>query len=420
MKPLIPASSSLRRLSIRARMVLAMLAVAALLIPVVILSVFYIRSLNTVTSRIVNQGIELVQTGNRIPLEFARARRHYENFVRTRDSAEYWQAQAALSRIGGLVARSRLLEPALAPFLDSIARCLESFRQTAGLEFTRPATDTVTPPGQSSNGAILILEPSLPSALAAPLETRIRQLNAAIVEQSDSTLALASRIIALHQLRGQQLSAWGQRNIVTALLITVAVLIWLVIILPQQIVLPVKRIANALRRAEQGDLTTRINVPTKDEIGSLARQLNRLFARLREFDNRKTERIQLLERRFRLLAGDISEGVLVVDRTPKLLYANPPMEPLLGCRASDATGHNLSEFPRLAALAQSLEETLAGASGHQECEILPGLPFSAICIEALRDASGSISGALIVITNPTAPDSDKTDTTPEEQTDNPA
>lgn len=400
-------------------MVIAMLAVAALLIPVVVLSVFYIRSLNTVTSRIVNQGIELVQTGNRIPLEFARARRHYENFVRTRDSAEYWQAQAALSRIGGLVARSRLLEPALAPFLDSIARCLEGFRQTAGLEFTRPVTDT-TPPSQSSNGAILILEPSLPSTLAAPVETRIRQLNAAIVEQSDSTLALASRIIALHQLRGQQLSAWGQRNIVTALLITVAVLIWLVIVLPQQIVLPVKRIANALRRAEQGDLTTRINVPTNDEIGSLARQLNRLFARLREFDNRKTERIQLLERRFRLLAGDISEGVLVVDRTPKLLYANPPTEPLLGCRASDAIGRNLSEFPRLAALAQSLEETLAGASGHQECEILPGLPFSAICIEALRDASGSISGALIVITNPTAPDSDKTDTTPEEQTDNPA
>lgn len=400
---------AIRGISIRARMVLAMLSVAGLLIPVVVISVFYIRSLNSVTYRIVNEGIELVEAGNRIPLEFAHARRSHEGFARTGDSADYWVAQSALSRIGVLVARSRLIEPSLAPHLDSIARCVAAFRLLAGLEFGhRPTAAGLTPMSDSALlepptlGATLLEEPHIRTALSPVVEARVRELNVAIVARSDSALLLAQQVIDRHRRRGQQLSAWGQRNIVTALLITIALLIWLVTDLPRRAVLPVKRIANALRRVEDGDLSARISIAGNDEIGRLARRLNRLFARLREFDERKTERIQMLERRFRLLTNDISEGVIVFDRTPRVIFANAPMEHFLGCRAPDAAGHALQEFPKLAFLAETLEETLAGASGHQECDILPGLPGAAVCIEALRDASGSVAGALVVMLNPTA------------------
>jgi PAS domain-containing protein len=389
-------------------MVLAMLSVAALLIPVVLISVFYIRSLNATASRIVNEGIELVEAGNRIPLEFARARRSYENFARAGDSADYWVAQAALSRIGVLIARSRLIEPALAPHLDSVARCIAGFRILAGLEFGRAQQRGIEPQPDSARfepptvGSTLLEEPGPRSALSPAAEARLREINVAIVARSDSALGIAQQLIDRHRRRGQQLSAWGQRNIITALLITIALLAWLVTALPRRAVLPVKRIANALRRAEGGDLSGRISVTGNDEIASLARRLNRLFARLREFDDRKSERIQLLERRFRTLANDISEGVILFDRTPKILFANAPMEHFLGTRAADAAGHALEEFPRLAFLADALEETLAGASGHQECDILPGLPGAAVCIEAMRDASGSVAGALVVMLNPAA------------------
>jgi len=143
-----------------------------------------------------------------------------------------------------------------------------------------------------------------------------------------------------------------------------------------------------------------VTVHGRDELDQLARQLNRVFTRLRENDDRKTNYIRLLEHRFRLLAADISEGVLVFDHTPNLVFANTAVEALLGRPISESRGHALAEFPTLQFLRDPVEDTLSGASGHQECGILPGLPSSAVCIEALRDTTGSVVAALVVITNP--------------------
>jgi nitrogen fixation/metabolism regulation signal transduction histidine kinase len=165
-----------------------------------------------------------------------------------------------------------------------------------------------------------------------------------------------------------------------------------------------KRISNALGRAERGELDVHVTVHGRDELDQLARQFNRVLARLREVDSRKTGHIQLLEHRFGLLAADIAEGVLLVDRTPSLVFANAAVETLLGVSASEARGHALAEFPGLQFLRDTIEDALSGVGSHQECGILPGLPSSAVCIEALRDNTGTVVAALVVITNPQAPE----------------
>ncbi|MEO0078306.1 MAG: PAS domain-containing protein, partial [candidate division WOR-3 bacterium] len=106
----------------------------------------------------------------------------------------------------------------------------------------------------------------------------------------------------------------------------------------------------------------------------------------------------------RLLADDLPEGVLVVDRVPKITFANSAIAPLLGRPANEAIGHDISEFPLLQFLREPLERTLAGAASHRECELIPSMPGSAVCIEALRDPSGSVVGALVIVTNPVAPE----------------
>jgi len=138
-------------------------------------------------------------------------------------------------------------------------------------------------------------------------------------------------------------------------------------------------------------------------LGELARQLNRTFARLREFDERKADRILRLERRFRLLANDIGEGVLLVDQEPKVLFSNPAIEPLLGTPVQEASGRRVAEIRNLDFLSESLGWVLSGAVGSQTCEIPPELPGSVVCIEALRDRTGRITGALLVITSPAPP-----------------
>ena len=373
----------LTRGSVRGRTALAMLLSAALLIPVIVLCVFYINQLDRTARGIVNQDVELIRTGDRISLTFLRAQQHEAAFARSGDSTSLLAARLDFELVDSLCRLGAALGPELAARFDTIRARSLTFQ--------------------------LLKE-------KAYLTPEIRSIQSAVTVEADSIIAFAIRRTGRSQERAARLAAWGQRNILTALLVVIVALVWLIIALPARIVLPVKRIANALNRAEQGEFDVRVNAGTSDELGRLAHQINRVFARLREVDERKVDRILLLERRFKLLAADIAEGVLVFDRISNLVFANAASEPLVGQPPTEATGRSLNDFPQLEFLREPLENTLAGAAAHQECGILPGLPGSAVCLEALRDSTGSVIAALVVITNPTAPEPTSSEEPPENPT----
>jgi nitrogen fixation/metabolism regulation signal transduction histidine kinase len=418
---------------IRTRIALSMLLSSALVAPVVVLSLFYITQMNRILGRVINVDVELARLSDRITLTFLDARRDEKNFLLYRDSVYLASARSGADKVIALCSDGRGLDRALAPTFDSIAGDISVYRQQldtlaallspetgAGysqglarlraehqrlLELAAATADAALRDSALTAADWLAVRADVPVSglLGRLLNEQVRATEERLGARAGSIGEYAAARTRESQLRAQRLSTWGQRNIATALILVLVALIWLVISLPRNLVLPLKRIANALGRAERGELDVRVTVQGRDELDQLARQVNRVFARLREVDGRKTGHIQLLELRFRVLAADIAEGVLVFDRTPNVVFANAAVEPLLGSPASEARGHALSEFPNLAFLADPVEDTLSGASGHQECDILPGLPFSAVCIEALRDNTGSVAGALVIITNPAPP-----------------
>lgn len=419
-------------ISIRARMALGMLMAAALLVPVVSIAVFYIREMNDAAGRIAGQDIELMQTSDRIPVAFLEARRSEKNFLLFRDSTYLVESRVHLDRIKELCDHGRTLAPemaerfniistttaAYAALTESLVRLTSNgLSQTPNLEALRrqhqrlldaaaAAADTALRDSllaTASRIAAGINPPVASGRVGQALNDSMRILQDLLTAQTDSIALYARDQAYRHQQRARQLAAWGQRNIITASMVVLVVLIWLLVTLPRRAVLPIKRITNAVRRMEKGDLDVRVTLRTKDELGELARHLNLALARLREFDERKTSRIRYLERRFRLLSQDISEGVLIVDKVPNVVTANAAMEPLLGCPAADAVGRRLRSFSNLKFLYEPLESVLAGATGTQTCEIPAELPGSAVCIEAMRDKAGTVTGALVVVTNPTPP-----------------
>lgn len=421
--------------SIRGRIALGMFVAAALVTPVVLLSLYYIGQMNSTVQRMVSVDIELLRIGDQVSLNFLQARRNEKNFLIYEDSAYLTGSREALRRIPQLCRRGARLDPALGPLFDTIsaqtrvyAALLDSL---ASLPAEQPGSayradwarlrtrhqlllDMADATLDSARQDSLLTEATqLASELVLPLRggplgriinDHIRTTEDVITSHADSITTHANQRMADNLGRVRRLSAWSQRNIITTLLVVLVIVIWLVARLPRHIVLPIKRIANALTRAEQGDLDVRITVDARDELGQLARQLNRAFANLRDFDERKVERLLLLERRFKLLGADVAEGVLVFDRKPNVIFANAAVEPLLGRPAAESVGHALAEFPLLASLVEPLERTLAGDSSRQECDILPGLPASAVCIEALTDSTGTVQAALVVITNPQTPE----------------
>jgi len=412
-----------RGLSIRGRMALSMLIAAALVAPVVLLAAFYIRSMNLAVNRIVNQDIEAMRLADRIAVAVARAKRDERGLVLSSDTSYLSSARVALEQASALADSGRRLDPSLAgrfakvaglavayrTLLDSIARLPASALRRVVLpspEQLRRTYDELlkaaaAAPNARARDSILAVAVNLSPSVVPTGRTLADSMTSVLVSltaETDTVTNHARASILTHQLRSRQLAAWGQRNIVTALLVVLVILVWLVVRLPNQTVLPIRRIINGLRRTEEGDLDVSIKLRSRDELGELARQLNRTFARLREFDERKTDHILRLERRFKLLANDVAEGVLVVDQEPKVLFANQAMEPLLGMSVHEASGRKASEIPNLSFLDEPLGWVLAGAAGSQTCEIPPELPGSVVCIEALRDKTGRITGAMLIIT----------------------
>ncbi len=428
--------------TIRGRIAAGMFLAALLVLPAVIVALVYLGRMNAVVQQIVDSDLELVRLGDRITLTFVQARRNEKNFLLYRDSAYLAGSRASLAQVALLCGRGVRLAPDFAPLfraivsdavvyqaqLDTlIARSRTEFSDAALRDFARLRTqhqlllDMVDVSEDSTvRDSLLRAADELIARMSGPtdgllgrlLNERILRIEERIRARTDSVVQHAVERTRENQRRARQLSAWGQRNIVTVLLLVVISLVWLVVTLPNRLVIPVKRIANAFVRAEQGDLDVHIPLTTNDELGRLARQLNRVFARLREFDELKTQRIFALERRFRLLANDIAEGVMVIDRTPRVVFVNAAAASLLGRPPDEATGHALAEFPSLGPLRETIEHTLAGATGHRECELVPSLPGAVVCIEALRDKSGNVVGALLVITGPVAPE--PTEAEPEE------
>jgi nitrogen fixation/metabolism regulation signal transduction histidine kinase len=418
---------------IQTRIALSMLLSAALLAPVVVVSLFYLGRMSGALNRVIETDVELMRLGDRITLTFLDARRSEKNYLLYSDSCYLAAARASADEVVTLCDQGRALERELKPVFDSLLADVAVYRLQldtivallggeAGAGYTQALArlraehqrlleaaaateDSLARDSALTAADLLAARADLPVAglLGRILNEQVRATEARVVDGARTVSDYAAGRTRDSQRQARQFSTWGQRNVATALLLVAVALIWAVTALPRNIVLPLKRIANALGRAERGELDVRVTVHGRDELDQLARQLNRVFSRLRESDSRKTSHIQQLERRFRLLAADIAEGVLVFDRTPNLLYANAAVESLLGRPAADARGYPLSDFPGLSFLREAVEDTLSDASGHQECDVLPGLPSSAVCIEALRDSAGAIVGALVVITNPAPP-----------------
>ncbi|MBN2466352.1 HAMP domain-containing protein [candidate division WOR-3 bacterium] len=418
---------------IQTRIMLAMLLSSALVAPVIILSLFYISQINHLLDRIVNVDVELIRLADDVTVTFLDARRSEKNFLLYRDTAYLAAARTGAYRVDTICTRGRAIDSDVSPLFDSISQDIGRYRRQLDtlaallgpganiaypqallrlrnehqrlLDLAEATTDSLRRDSALAAAERLSAERELPvtGLIGRVLNEQLRATETRVTFHAAAIGTYAATRTGESRDRAQQLSVWGQRNIATVLLLVLVALVWVVVSMPRGLVLPLKRIANALGRAERGDLSARIKVRGRDELDQLARQLNRVFTRIRENDDRKTSYIQLLEQRFRLLAADIAEGVLVFDRTPNLVYANAAVESLLGRPVSEARGHALAEFPGLAFLADPVEDTLSGSSAHQECGILPGLPSSAVCIEVLRDNTGAVAGALVVITNPQPP-----------------
>lgn len=146
----------------------------------------------------------------------------------------------------------------------------------------------------------------------------------------DDLLRINQDAMVRAQRRAERQASAASR---ATLLLSVALLVLGVfysVNLSERLAAPLRRLTDAARRVGEGDLDQEIRVRTSDEVEVLAREFNRMTARLREYRERDAARLQVAEQQAEAAMSSLYEPVIVTGSDGEVVSLNPAAEHLFG------------------------------------------------------------------------------------------
>ncbi len=175
------------------------------------------------------------------------------------------------------------------------------------------------------------------------------------VEFNGETIGSVHVGISLQQIRSAHRTA--QRSGAVVSLLTFIIGMSVVAIVSVFVTAPLRRMVGTAERIAEGDLSHRVNIASKDEVGQLADAFNTMVMRLQttqqelQHANRylelrvegRTKSLRESEERFRLLYDAAFEGIGIVENGV-VLDCNERLAEMLGCERPDLIGAQVMSF----------------------------------------------------------------------------
>jgi PAS domain S-box-containing protein len=172
----------------------------------------------------------------------------------------------------------------------------------------------------------------------------------AVAELSDKILDSYLEYQDLHLLQSSErdkriknILSESKKNMMITLIIAFLGSILLGLVIPGKIALPFKKIMHAIRELQENNFDVVIYYTQKDEIGDLAVEMNKMIASFKRFDDLRTERIEVENRKFDLLANISRKYVVVVNYEGNIVYLNNRLYEALGLSTEEVIGKNFNE-----------------------------------------------------------------------------
>lgn len=144
--------------------------------------------------------------------------------------------------------------------------------------------------------------------------------------------------------------------IVTAIALTILAAVVVAVLVSRSITHPLEAMTEAARKMARGDLSQRVHVHRRDELGTLAESFNRLASSNEErFDELVTAKVQLET----VLQNTVS-GILLLDTKGNILLSNPTSESMLGF-SEDELPANHWQLTHNYEMSQALDEAMSQA-----------------------------------------------------------
>ena len=133
--------------------------------------------------------------------------------------------------------------------------------------------------------------------------------------------------------------------------ITFTLILAQTILLEQALTRPMQTLNAVTQRMAAGDLSQQVPIRRGDEIGSLAKNFNRMAEKLREYTENleRTVEVRSMElaesdRKYRTFVESSLDGLVTTDRKGYVTFANHAMEIMVGESRQSIVGRHISEF----------------------------------------------------------------------------
>jgi len=115
------------------------------------------------------------------------------------------------------------------------------------------------------------------------------------------------------------------------------------LVIPAKIALPFKKIRDAIRELQDCNFDVSIYYNQNDEIGEIAREMNKMIHSFKIFDELRSDRIMVENRKFDTLANLVKKPVLLANSEGKLIYMNNKLYSLLQVQSVEVIGKDMSD-----------------------------------------------------------------------------
>jgi two-component system phosphate regulon sensor histidine kinase PhoR len=182
---------------------------------------------------------------------------------------------------------------------------------------------------------------------------RIDMLYAAVPIRDKSSVTGVVRVAL--PLESVANTLWTIRKIILlGVVFSLALAFILGSLLASQTIKPINRMIHISRKFSEGDFERRIIQAPHDEIGELARTLNTMAQHIED----KIKEVKTQNQRLEAIFNSMIEGVLVVDRSGRIVSINHAIENIFTIKKSDAEGRLLLEAIRNNDIAELIDGIL--------------------------------------------------------------
>ena len=161
-----------------------------------------------------------------------------------------------------------------------------------------------------------------------------------------------------------------RRNMLITLIITFLGTILLALVVPGKIAMPFKKISDAVRELQDCNFDVSIYYDSDDEIGELAKELNKMIVNMKKFEQLRTDRISVEHRKFDTLANMVKKNVMISNAKGELIYMNNPMYATLEMQSDDVLNKNIADSLLPDSIVETFELAIKRRSKIENAEIV--------------------------------------------------